>query len=419
MPDGSRMEAARRRMQDIDTPNQILGRTQTIGCVAVEITQKCNLDCTLCYLSEHSQQVHDIPLDEVYRRLDVVLEEYGEGTHVQITGGDPTLRKHTELIEIVRYARSIGLFPAMFTNGIGATRKLLVNLAEAGLADIAFHVDTTQRRKGIKTEADLHAVRKEYLERCRGLNLMVIFNTTVHEENIRELPKLIQFFAQHADMIGLASFNLQAETGRGEWRSRELEVSQASVRKLIEQAAGKELPWDAVRIGHKRCHNYLPTVVCNDNIHAAIDDPAIFAKLLSIAPTIGADRHLSGSALFLRYAGIFLKNPSTWLPAMKYALTMAKRLLPDFIKGRGRINKLTFFVQNFMDAKELDEERINACSFMVITAKGPVSMCEHNARRDEFILQPLKVKRRDGSVEHYDPLNPARNKRKKIAGATS
>ncbi len=38
----------RQRMASIDTPNQILGRTQTIGCVAVEITQKCNLDCIHC-----------------------------------------------------------------------------------------------------------------------------------------------------------------------------------------------------------------------------------------------------------------------------------------------------------------------------------------------------------------------------------
>ena len=33
-------------------PNQVLGRRSTVGCVALEITQRCNLDCTLCYLSE-------------------------------------------------------------------------------------------------------------------------------------------------------------------------------------------------------------------------------------------------------------------------------------------------------------------------------------------------------------------------------
>ncbi len=29
------------------TGNQVLGQRSTIGCVALEITQRCNLDCTL------------------------------------------------------------------------------------------------------------------------------------------------------------------------------------------------------------------------------------------------------------------------------------------------------------------------------------------------------------------------------------
>jgi hypothetical protein len=29
---------------------------------------------------------------------------------------------------------------------------------------------------------------------------------------------------------------------------------------------------------------------------------------------------------------------------------------------------------------------------MVMTDDGPVSMCEHNARRDEFILRPIPLR---------------------------
>ena len=76
------LNLARERMGEHFTPNQLLGRTHTIGCVAVEITQKCNLDCTLCYLSEHSQAVKDIPLEEVFRRLDEVVKHYGTGASV-------------------------------------------------------------------------------------------------------------------------------------------------------------------------------------------------------------------------------------------------------------------------------------------------------------------------------------------------
>ena len=164
-----------KRMGEHFTPNQLLGRTHTIGCVAVEITQKCNLDCTLCYLSEHSQAVRDIPIQEVFKRLDNVLRHYGPGTSVQITGGDPTLRKRSELIEIVEYANKLGLHTALFTNGIAASRDLLTALAKVGLNDVAFHVDTTQERKGFPDEASLNAIREEYIERAKGLGLMIIF----------------------------------------------------------------------------------------------------------------------------------------------------------------------------------------------------------------------------------------------------
>lgn len=42
--------------------SQFMGRRWPIACVALEITQRCNLDCTACYLSEHSEAVKDLPL---------------------------------------------------------------------------------------------------------------------------------------------------------------------------------------------------------------------------------------------------------------------------------------------------------------------------------------------------------------------
>lgn len=403
-PSKALLEKTRARMRHIDTPNQILGRSQTIGCVAVEITQKCNLDCTLCYLSEHSQQVSDIPLEEVYRRLDQVLSEFGPGTHVQITGGDPTLRKHSELMEIVKYARSLGLYPALFTNGIGATRKLLVALADAGLADVAFHVDTTQQRPGYDTEVSLHNLRREYVARARGLGLMVIFNTTIHKGNSYEVPELIRFFVDNADEIGFVSFNLQAQTGRGVWGSREDAFNLCSLRAPLEAAAGRALPWDAVRVGHSGCHSYMPLLVVNGNLHIALDDEHLFAELLRVAPTLSTDRHESRGRIFWRYLGLVLKNPSLWRPGIRYLTRRIQQMLPDIVRARGRVHKLTFFMQNFMDASALDPDRIDACSFMVMTADGPVSMCQHNAVRDDYILKPLDVVTADGSIKRYDPF---------------
>jgi 7,8-dihydro-6-hydroxymethylpterin dimethyltransferase len=160
-PDADRHAIVRARLESVGQygSRQQLGNRMAIGCVALEITQRCNLDCTCCYLSEHSEAVRDLPLDEVFRRIDTIAAYYGPGTAVQITGGDPTLRKKSELLEIVRRVRAKGLRPSLFTNGIKAPHDYLKDLAEAGLADVAFHVDLTQERKGYATEVELNEIR--------------------------------------------------------------------------------------------------------------------------------------------------------------------------------------------------------------------------------------------------------------------
>src|SRR5712691_6848150 len=158
------LERTRQRVGTLFQENQVLGRRSTIGCVALEITQRCNLDCTLCYLSENSESVKDLPLEVLFRRIDRIRETYGPGVGVQVTGGDPTLRKRDELVEIVRRIGKRDMRPSLLTNGIRATRDLLQELTAAGLFDVAFHVDTTQRRKKYPSEESLDAIREEYIE---------------------------------------------------------------------------------------------------------------------------------------------------------------------------------------------------------------------------------------------------------------
>jgi len=370
-----RLDKTKHRMGDMFTPNQVLGRLHSIGCVAVEITQKCNLDCTLCYLSEHSQSVSDIPLEEVYRRLDDVLHHYGPGTHVQITGGDPTLRKHTELVEIA-----------------------------VGLRDVAFHVDSTQRRENGDNELSLNSVRQEYIDRTKGLGLMVIFNTTVHKDNFHDIPDLVRFFRERADKVGLVSFQLQADTGRGEWRQRDVVINTQTVEQQIEAGSTKDLPWDVMQVGHTDCHHYLPTAVVNNKVYPLITSKEFIADFMRDFQGACWDRHKSFKHIASKFVVELFKKPIWFWRLPVFGAKLLLKMFRDIVKARGQVNQLTFFVQNFMDAKELVQERVDACSFMVMTSDGPVSMCEHNASRDEYILKPLQVTRADGSTINYQPL---------------
>ncbi len=84
-----------------------------------------------------------------------------------------------------------------------------------------------------------------------------------------------------------------------------------------------------------------------------------------------------------------LARPRLAAASLRWVAALAWRLRADLLAARGRVHKLTFFTHNFMDAKALERERIDACVFMAMTQHGPISMCAYNARRDHYLLQPI------------------------------
>lgn len=399
----ARLETAWNRLDpELRLPTQSVGRRYAVACVAVEITQRCNLDCTLCYLSESSEKVKDVPLAVVLARLAKVRETYGDGVSVQITGGDPTLRKREELVAIVREAARLGLEPSLMTNGIKLTRDLAAELKGAGLYDVAIHVDLTQERKGYPTEESLNALRKEYVERVRGLGLHVIFNTTVFDGNFREIPALVRFFKESSDVVGMASFQIQADTGRGILHERSDAITLQGVRRAIAEAAGADLSWDSVRVGHPDCNSLAFTLVAGDRVIDLLTSKPLLASILEdlsdyrFARNDAIHAGLEAFKLALarpRLAGLLLGNAALLLAREARSLWRARRSL----------KKLTFVIHNFMDARALVPERVSACTFMVATDGGFVSMCAHNAAREAFIRKPVRVETESGA-RLWDPL---------------
>ena len=386
-------------------PQQAMGRRWAMGCVALEVTQRCNLDCTLCYLSEQSQSVRDLPLDEVFRRIDMIRDHYGPNTDVQVTGGDPTLRRQDELVAIVRRIAERGMRPALFTNGIRATRALLAELCDAGLVDVAFHVDLTQQRRGYLTEESLNAIRIEYIARARGLPLSVMFNTTVFDGNFDQVPDLARFFVAHAADVRLASFQLGAATGRGAGGGCTRIVTIASVSQQLRNGVGAPL---ALRlpVGHSGCNRYTMTLVANGRLHDLFADDAAVADIFAATAGTQFDRRRpvrAVAALAGALARALARAPGAVIRLLSWAMRLAWAIRRDLLAARGRVHKLSFFIHDFMDADCLDCARIDACVFMVATGEGPISMCLHNAKRDAFILAPVQT-----PAGPWDPVAPGR-----------
>lgn len=378
---------------------QIAGRRWAVCSVALEVTQRCNLDCTLCYLSEHSEAVKDVPLEELFRRIDMIFTYYGINTDIQITGGDPTLRKREDLIKIVERITALGMRCSLFTNGILATRDLLESLSNAGLSDVAFHVDITQQRKGYGSETALNEIRQKYIDRVRGLPLAVFFNTSVCEDNFAELPDIVRFFSKQADVVSLISFQLQADTGRGVLRERAQVIDQQTVIQQIEKAIGTSLCFDTLVAGHQRCNSYAMAFEINGNYYDFYDDAEFSRALLDATAQAALPRKHRGQAKTAAVKA-FLQAPAIWWPAARWLAKKLWAVKYDLWAARGRVQKMTFVLHNFMDAAKLERERIHSCVFMVATAEGPISMCLHNAKRDNYLFtEPNRA-----NVPKLDPV---------------
>jgi 7,8-dihydro-6-hydroxymethylpterin dimethyltransferase len=404
-PQTERLQSMVDRMQRTGqwSDGQAAGRRWTMGCVSLEITQRCNLDCTLCYLSDSAEAVRDIPLVELYRRIDEIAVLYGPNTDVQISGGDPTLRDKDELSEIVRYIRQRGLRASLFTNGILLTRDWLLRLAGDGLNDVAFHVDMTQERTGYASEADMNSLRLKYINMARDLPISVIFNTTVFAANMHEVPMLADFFVRHNDVVRFASFQLGADTGRGTVPGRDpVAVTQASVRSAIAQGAGISLNFDALEGGHRSCNRYAMLFTVGQKRFDALQNGEFVARVMRETADLELprDQSLRGAWALVRallrkrqLAIGFIRHASDLLWQARGQWFKAGRIMPP-------VHKISFFIHNFMDACDLDPERIDACVFMAATAEGPMSMCAYNAERERILLKPIVL----SSGETWQPL---------------
>ena len=388
------------------TPAQTAGRRWTIGCVSLEITQRCNLDCTLCYLSDSAEAVRDIPLEDLFRRIDGIAAQYGPNTDVQISGGDPTLRDRAELSQIVRYVRARGLRASLLTNGILLTRDWLRALASDGLNDVAFHVDMTQERKGYTCEADMNALRLRYINMARGLPVSVLFNTTVFDGNMHEIAGVANFFVQHNDVVRFASFQLGADTGRGTVPGRDpVAVTQESVCQALSAGAGVPLNFDALQGGHRACNRYAMLVTVGDQRFDALADGEFAARVMRDTADVAFERD-QGLRGAWALGKALLGKRHLWRGFMRLGLRAIWRARGQWI-ARGKpglrvppVRKISFFTHNFMDACNLDAQRIDACVFMAATVDGPMAMCAYNAERDKYLLKPVRL----ASGESWQPL---------------
>lgn len=96
--------------------------------IYLELTRACNLRCKTCLNTSGAPLEGELTLPEIYNILEE-LERIGT-FEVRFTGGEPTVHPH--FFEIVDYARSLGLYISLATNGV-YSNEFREKLLKAGI----------------------------------------------------------------------------------------------------------------------------------------------------------------------------------------------------------------------------------------------------------------------------------------------
>jgi 7,8-dihydro-6-hydroxymethylpterin dimethyltransferase len=178
------------------------------SCLTIlEITDRCNLSCPVCYASSgpHREETRDLATIE--KMLDAIVANEVEPDVVQISGGEPTL--HPDFFAILDAAKARPIKHLMLnTNGLRIAREpgfaeRLASYApgfEVYLQFDSFERDALMTLRG----ADLRSVRQQALENLNRVGLSTTLVMVVAAGvNDDEIGKVVEFAAAQPCVRGV------------------------------------------------------------------------------------------------------------------------------------------------------------------------------------------------------------------------
>ena len=170
----------------------LLNMTSTMPnplALIAELTHRCPLHCVYCSNPMELQSRTNELSTEIWSR---VFKEAAEAGVLQadFTGGEPLARP--DIVELVRAARSAGLYVNLITSGLPLDEAKLAALVEAGLDHIQLSFqgareETANEISGTKS----HTQKLRVLDWLRRHRVAVTLNFVIHRRNIDQLEEML------------------------------------------------------------------------------------------------------------------------------------------------------------------------------------------------------------------------------------
>lgn len=103
----------------------------------LHLTNQCNLRCPHCYMESGVAYDNELTTEEI-KKLCANFQNVG-GTHVSLTGGEPTIR--SDLLEIIEYIHRLGMKASVFSNGILWNQEKVQRISACDIEGVQISVD--------------------------------------------------------------------------------------------------------------------------------------------------------------------------------------------------------------------------------------------------------------------------------------
>ncbi|MDC1142045.1 radical SAM protein [Planctomycetota bacterium] len=220
----------------------------------VEITDRCNLTCPVCYAGSSPTAGPHRSLDHVKQMIDAIVANEGEPDVVQISGGEPTI--HPQLFEILDYAKQQPIRHLMInTNGIrlAEDREFVARLAEymPGF-EVYFQWDSLQPEPYTQLRgANLLETKMKALDNLNEYNLSTTLVVTMKKGlNDHEVGAIVDFAAKQRCIRGVTLQPIQ-DAGRVENFNDTQRLTVSEVRSNVLEQSSLFTPKDIVPVP---CH---------------------------------------------------------------------------------------------------------------------------------------------------------------------
>lgn len=213
----------------------------------ISVTNACNLACPVCFTHNRADRLYFMPVDEMRRTVDWIVQSSGAVDLINVTGGEPTL--HPQILDLLEACRrpEIGRV-TMNSNGLRLAEDpaLCERLAALGVC-VILSFDTFDPAASVRIHGrDIVEQKLRALDNLtRAGARLTLLHVMIRGENEDAIGPLLNLMTNHDNILSLTVQTMTyTGQGGGRWPVRAHIPADEAARIVCDHSSGALEPAD-------------------------------------------------------------------------------------------------------------------------------------------------------------------------------